>query len=152
MIRPATIDDLPALMRLAIEMHRESRFRDWSFDEGKVGTLFLRLIQDADSFVWVAADSAGRAFGAMVGCVFEHWFSTERCAQDFGLFVMPDRRGGLAAFRLVRRYIAWAAERGAREVDLGVNTGVTPEATGRLLECAGLRRVATLYSKVLACA
>jgi GNAT superfamily N-acetyltransferase len=144
-IRKATVDDLPCFMRLAAEMHRESRFRDWSFDEGKVGTLFLKMVQDPDSFVWVACED-DVVIGGLVGMVYEQWFSTERVAQDLGLFLHPAHRGGLNALRLVKAFKAWATEQGARDCELGVNTGVEPQRTGAFLQCLGFREVAQLYS------
>lgn len=146
MIRPAVVDDLPRLMYLAGEMHRESRFRDYPFDEGKVGTLILRLIKNVDGhgFAWVAVAS-DQVVGGLLATLYQSWFSTQLVASDFGLFLHPKHRGGVLAMRLVKQYKAWAKDQGA-DCELGCNTGVNPEAYDRFVQCMGFRPVAKLYS------
>ena len=133
-----------ALLALAAEMHAESRFSRFAFVPEKVRAMLATLIVADDGFLWVFDD--GDVIGALAATVFEHWFSSDRVAQDVGLFVRPDRRGGAAAAALIDRYIVWAHERGAVDVELGVNTGVRPERTGKLLERLGARLVGWLYS------
>lgn len=146
MIRPAVVDDLPRLMFLAVEMHRESRFRDYAFDEGKVGTLILHLISNPDGrgFAWVA-EANGQVVGGLLATIYESWFSRQLVASDFGLFLHPKYRGGVAAMRLVKQYKAWAASHGA-DCELGCNTGVNPEMYDRFVQCMGFRPVARLYT------
>lgn len=146
MIRPAVVDDLPRLMFLAVEMHRESRFRTYPFDEGKVGTMYLRLIENAsgDCFAWVAEAGNG-VVGGLMAQIYEPHFSTQRVAGDYGLFLHPKHRGGVAAMRLVKQYKRWAEEQGAIP-ELGNNTGVNPEMYDRFVRAMGFRPVATLYA------
>ena len=146
MIRPAVVDDLPRLMYLAVEMHRESRFRDYEFDEGKVGTLILRLISnpDGNAFAWVG-EANSQVVGGLLATLYESWFSTQLVASDYGLFLHPKHRGGVLAMRLVKEYKAWAARHGA-DCELGCNTGVDPDRYDRFVQCMGFRPVAKLYS------
>jgi GNAT superfamily N-acetyltransferase len=146
MIRPAVVDDLPRLMVLAMEMHRESRFADYPFDEGKVGTLILRLITNPEGtgFAWVAV-VGDQVVGGLLATLYESWFSTQLVASDYGLFLHPKHRGGMLAMRLVKQYKAWAKEAGA-DCELGCNTGVNPDAYDRFVQCMGFRPVARLYT------
>lgn len=145
MIRPATLDDLPALMRLAGDMHQESRYAHRRLNEGKLAKLFVRMVSDEDGFIWVAIGDDGVTIGALAAMAFDHWCHDVRVAMDFGLFMHPNHRGGLAAARLVKRCKEWAADLGV-ELEMGVTTGVQPEKTGRFLQCMGFRPVGTLYT------
>lgn len=145
MIRPATLDDLPAILELGGRMHLESRFKALPFDLGKVAGIFERLISGAG--IVMLAEVDGRIVGGIAGIVLEHWFSTTKVAQDFGLFIEPEHRGGMLAVRLLRKYEAWAFEQGAHAVEMGINTGVHVEQTAKLLELMGMRQVAVLHAK-----
>lgn len=145
MIRAATMDDLPALMRLAGDMHLESRYAHRPLNEGKLAKLFVRLVTDQDGFLWVAVGDDGVTIGALAAMAFEHWCHDVRVAMDFGLFLHPNHRGGLAAARLVKQCMAWATDMGV-ELDMGVTTGVEPEKTGRFLQCLGFKPAGTLYT------
>lgn len=152
MIRQAVIDDLPDIVRLAVQMHNESRFMKFLFHEEKVRAFLSTLIDAPDGFLWVADDGDGEVIGAMAATVFELWFSSDRIAQDVGLFVRPSRRGTSAAAALVDRYLVWARERGAVDAEIGVSTGVHPDRTGAFLQRLGGREVGRLYSWESICA
>lgn len=147
MIRPAIADDLPRMMFLAVTMHQESpRYRDIPFDEGKVGSLLLKLMQSEDGFLWVAEELGRGVVGALAATAYELWFSTARVAGDFGLFMHPDFRGGLAAARLVRRYREWGKEQGLVGTDLGHTTGIEPDRYDRFIRCLGFEETGRLYT------
>lgn len=147
MIRPAVIDDLPALLRLAELMHSESRFAGrYPFDHYKARELLDTAIWHPAWVVWVA-EKDGELVGGLVGTISEQWFSRELVVQDLAVFVKPDARGGFIAARMVRLFHEWAVDRGAVDCEIGVNTGVHPERTGELLKAAGFEQVGQLYSK-----
>lgn len=145
MIRPATIDDLPAILELGGRMHRESRFRALSFDLQKVGDIFGQLIGGAG--IVLVAEVEGRIVGGIAAAVVEYWFSRAKVAQDFALFIEPEHRGGMLAARLLHKYEDWAREQGAHAVEMGVNTGVHVDQTGKMLERLGYPQVAVLHAK-----
>ncbi len=150
MIRRALAADLERLVALAELMHAESRFRIFRFAAPKVRNVLQGLIDSPDAgLVLVAVDETSTIVGAIALLCAEQWFSDERVVQDFGLFVDPKHRGGLAAVRLVAEGERWARERGARTYELGINTGVQVERTARLFERRGLARTALLYVKEL---
>ena len=146
MIRPATLDDLPALLALAGVMHAEApAYRDWQFDADKVAALLRGLIAGGGCLLVSVMDD--EIAGGIAGLCTEHWFSREKVATDLALFVAPQRRHGTTAMRLVLGFMAWAELVGARRVNLGITTGVHPGATGALYELCGLRDTGRLYSK-----
>lgn len=145
MIRKATPEDIPAILELGHLMHLESRFKALPYSRKKVAHIFAQLIEGKGFAMVVEKD--GELIGAMGAIVMELWFSTAKAAQDFGLFIHPDHRGGLHAVRLLKAYEAWAKEGGAYAAEMGINTGVMLEQTGRLFELRGYTLAATLYTK-----
>ena len=62
--------------------------------------------------------------GGMVGAASEHWACDALVAFDIALFVLPDRRGGIAAARLLKAFAAWCKEQGAVIATAGISTQV----------------------------
>lgn len=147
-IRPAAPADIPAIVALGERMHAEApNFQGWAFDREKVAALVAGLINGGGCAL--VAELDGELCGGVLGMCTEHWFSRERVASDLALFVAPGRRGGSLAVRLVMGFKAWALAMGAREVHMGVSTGVHPEATARLFEACGLRHTGLTFSETL---
>lgn len=147
MIRAATTFDIPRLLDLARAMHAESRFADrYPLAEDKLATMLEGAIL---SRVWCAlvVERDGEVIGGFVGYVSEQWFSRAKVAQDVALFIEPSRRGGMEAVRLIQSFAAWGRDQGAIDIEIGVNTGVQMERTGRLLAAAGFNLVGQLYTK-----
>ena len=138
MIRNATRDDLPALVELGRAMAAESpRYRRLTYSARKVGTLLGNMIDSPDGFVMLA-EQGGKIFGVMAAFVSEHWMSEDRMSSDFGLFILPEHRGGTAAMRMARAYIEWARSRGAIDISLGISTNVNSDQTARFYRALGL--------------
>ncbi len=150
MIRQATPADISQLINLGARMHAESRFSVLGYDRRKVAALFAHLLA-TDQFIEVI-ELDGEIVGGFAGFVTEHWASQDLVSYDCGLFIAPDSRGGFDAARLIKRFRVWAIARGARMVTLGVNTGVHPERTARLMEAVGFERIGYLYEGGKPCA
>ncbi|CNG65667.1 GNAT family N-acetyltransferase [Yersinia intermedia] len=145
MIRPATIDDIPALVALGARMHRESRYVTFSFDEDKCTTLATNLI-NAEFGVVLAVEEGDQLIGWVAGGIGEQYFSHERMAFEYGVFIDTAHRGGTAGYRLVKAFIDWAKSHGAAVINMGITTGVHEERTGELYQRLGLARTGSLYS------
>lgn len=143
MIRPATENDFDALIRLGRMMHAESWYHYLPFNEEKLRGLFAYLMEHG--FIRVHESSEGEIDGGFVGLLTEPWFGNGRIASDLALFILPARRGGTIAFKLLRAFVAWAGERQVDEVTLGISTGVRVEETERLYEHLGFTRVGGLF-------
>lgn len=146
MIRQATPGDISQLINLGARMHAESRFSVLGYDRRKVADLFAHLLA-TNQFVEVI-ERDDEIIGGFAGFVTEHWASKDLVSYDCGLFIAPDCRGGGDAARLIKRFRAWAIGCGAKMVTLGVNTGVHPERTARLMEAVGFEQIGTLYEGV----
>lgn len=145
-IRRATEADLPGLVALGRAMHAEApRMRLHAFDGEKVGKVLSFALSSGVIFVYEGPD--GVIEGGFAGILTERWFSPDREFRDLAMFVRQDKRGGLAAWRLLRAVIAWCQEQGLQpsDVQFGISTGVHLEQTGRLYEALGFRRVGHIY-------
>jgi len=146
MIRPATEADIPRLIELGQAMHEESpEYRGISYDPEKVGSTLKALINGAG--VIFAYERSGEIHGALAGWIEEFWFSREKQAGDFALFVDPEYRNGLIAVKLALAFHSWAHLLGARRVQMGITTGVHADATGRLYRSLGMQDSGLLFQK-----
>jgi len=142
MIRPATHSDVPRLVELATLLHATSDYSRMSFCPDKTGAFMHELINGAG--VIFVADLAGVVVGGMAGAVTDQWFSNDLIAYDYSLFIEPSRRSGITAIRLIQAFKAWAAIKGAKQIYMGIGTGVSVEGTTRLYESQGLRKIGPL--------
>lgn len=140
MIRPATSQDIPALLVLGERMHAESpRFCHLTFSRARTEQTLLNLIGNPNAFLWVA-ESEEQVYGGLAAIAVPHWASEDLIATDLALFIDPARRGSLSAVRLVNCYRCWASELGAKIIQMGVTTQVNTEETAQLLERLGMTR------------
>jgi len=140
-IRAATRSDLNAILDLGKRMHAESpRFSQLSFDDEKVRALFAVALSDPRYLVLVSEQEDGAIAGGFVGFMAPHWFSSDEVASDLAVFVRPDRRGGILAARMVKAFIYWAQDRGAKQITFGISTGVHIEQTAALYRSLGLKQ------------
>lgn len=146
MIRLATITDLPALLALGRQMHSEGEFRHIALAEDKVRRTFERLMSEVrgDGFIAVNEGPDG-IDGGIAGHLTPFWFSHELVATDLAFFVRQNRRGSIAAVRLVQAFVAWGKEKGASEVCIAQSSGVRLEETQRLLTGMGFTYVGGVY-------
>lgn len=144
MVRPATFDDIPAMVRLGRQMHGESRFRPISFSDAKLAATLAGLL--TNRMCVLVAERAGDIVGVFLGVVTEYYFSEEKLAIDLALFVEPTARGGFTGAALVRAFIGWAKGNRIQHVELGVSTGVMVDETAALFEKLGFKRQGMLFT------
>jgi L-amino acid N-acyltransferase YncA len=144
MVRDATLEDIPAMIRIGEIMHAESRYSFMTYDGEKVAFTLKTLI--GTGFVRVHEHN-GEIDGGMVGYMGEPWFSNERVASELALFIVPGKRGGMAAWYLLSEFVAWCDQQGAREITLAITTGVKVEETGKLYQRLGFEQVGGVFKR-----
>lgn len=142
-LRPATEADIPRLIELGAVMHAESRYSCMSYNPKKVGAMLHAVM--ARGFMMVA-ERDGEIIGGFAGVCEPHWFSDDKLATDMGLFIVPGRRGGMAAALLIEAFLSWAEAQGARLTDILINTGVRVDDTAALFDRLGGRNAGLIYS------
>lgn len=144
-LRPATHDDIDALVALAYAMHDESpRFRLYPFMADRMRETLATVLGMPLGFARVT-EVDGVIVGAFVGVAAPHFACDVLQAQDLGVFVERAHRGTAVSGHLIKAFLAWADSIGA-EANIGVNTGVMPERTERLLAAMGARQTGTNWT------
>lgn len=144
MIRVATEADIPRIVELGRHLHAESdEYACISYDPDKVAETMTGLISQSGVIFLYERD--GEIVGGLAGTVTEFWFSREKIACDYSLFIEPAHRHGLIAVRLVLAFHAWSKIMGARQIKMGVTTGIT--GADRLYQSLGMRHCGNLFSK-----
>lgn len=147
--REATLNDLESLLELAEAMHAESRYaKRYPFNVEIVAKMLRMAMAEPAWCLWVV-ERDDQVIAAFMGAVTSQWFSSAKVAQDLALFVRKEDRGSMIGPALIARFARWAKEQGAVDVEIGVNTGISTERTGRLLQARGFNPVGHLYSKEL---
>lgn len=135
MIREAQIAEIERLTPMCREMHIESRYAGCAFSEAKMDTLIYRLITSPAGIALVSPN------GLLLGAVSEYWFSNEKYAFEYVLYVRPEKRGSLEAVRLIKSYILKARSLGAKEIHIENTTCVETDRTERLFQLMGFSRI-----------
>lgn len=148
MIRVATLDDIERIVELGGCLHAESSYGELPFDSVKVSNLMAGLIGGGYGVVFVA-EKAGEIIGGIAGGVTEFWFCDELHGFDYSFFVHPEHRGGSAAFRLLLAFESWCKNMGAKQMDIGITTGIHVDKTTRFYEKMGFVKSGQLFRKAL---
>ncbi len=131
-IRRARVEDMYSILALGRAMHDESVFRHLPFEAEHVRTVVMNCITRDDHFGMIAEDDGELV--AMMGGYLTYFISCkQRLAQDLSLFVRSDRRGTVAAVKLIKAFLDWAKKNGAVETVCGV-TAPPPEQRERVFE------------------
>jgi GNAT superfamily N-acetyltransferase len=151
MIRPVTLDDLPAAVALGASMHHESYYAHLDYDPIKVMELGV-LIVDNPSIYWgVVAEVDGEIVGFGAGYVAPHFFGHDLTSGDLAIFLTPEHRNGMVGVRMIKDYVRWCEERGVKTPALGVSAGIKPERIGKLYERLGFTDKFTIYRRPPVC-
>lgn len=147
-IRPPRESDVEAIVAMGERMHRESAYGFLPYDSGKVARLVRAFVHEPEVYGGFVAEDAA-LLGMIGGYVSDYFFCDEKVVSDMIFFVERPYRGGSAAARLIRAFTDWAIERGAREMCLGISTGIHTEKTGRFYEHLGFSPAGALYKRRL---
>jgi len=137
-VRNATELDIPALLKMGILMHNESRYRKFDYNTDKVEQLIRHLIEEG---IVLVVESKTKIIGGFIGMIGQHYFGSDKMSADLALFVNPDSRGTKAAILLIKEYIRQAKEYGVVDIGIGNSTG----NVGGLYEKTGFTQVGGNY-------
>ncbi len=144
--KPVDQYDILAMETLARKMHAEGAFRGLDYDVRKVLTIGKQVLNNPDYF-GVLCEHDDEIIGLMVCYVTEFYFGTDVIAQDMILYIDKTRRGGIGGLRMIERYVEWAVEKGAKEIQLGQTVGIDAEAVAKLYAHAGFELIGQLYKR-----
>lgn len=153
-IRFATTDDIPACIVLGQRLQQLTRFARLAYEPERVEHQLRQLIEIGQQrrrshCLLLAEADDGELTGALVGCIESHLFCSQPVASLIVYAVLPERRMSGAALRLMRAFIAWSRQRGAVEVNAGINSSLNAERSERFLQKLGFARTGGNYALVL---
>jgi hypothetical protein len=108
-------NDFKWMTDVSREHHRESDWSEVEYDEEKVVGYINTAINDPNYFSIVALKDEKR-IGFMAGKLLEYSFSREKFARELDLYVVPEKRKGMAGIFMMRKFMDWAKMNGALEV------------------------------------
>jgi GNAT superfamily N-acetyltransferase len=147
MIRPAIHSDVPRLIELGTLLHATSNYSAMSYSPEKSAS-FLHDLINGQGVVFVA-EVASVVVGGMAGGITDQWFSDDLIAYDYSVFIEPTRRHGITAMRLIKTFEQWAIIKGAKQLHMGIGTGIHVEGTVKLYQACGLNHFGPLMMKEL---
>jgi GNAT superfamily N-acetyltransferase len=153
-IRFATLDDVPAFVELGRRFHAMTRFAEYDYNTERVAQQLRAVIEVGQSrhgthCFFVAESTQGEAVGGLIGCIERHFFSDMPIASIVHYDVLPERRMGGAGLRLLTAFRKWAENRGAIEINAGVNSGIDLDKMDRFLRKLGFEQTGGNYALVL---
>lgn len=139
--------DIEGIIRLAKEMHAESWYSSFDFDEVKMRNFVEDLCGDTEFLALVLEHEKDGIVGFLLAADMEHFFGRDRYACDIAIYMTPAHRGGIGAMRMIKAYEAWGRIRGVKEIHLGISTGVAVERTGKFYQKLGYHSPVMGYRK-----
>ena len=147
MIREMVAQDIPAMIALGAEMHRESRYSNLDFDPARLWALGDQIMANPESYLSAVCEKDGEIVGFVIAFAVPHFFGNDLTSGDLAIYVMPEHRGGTIGARLVKLYSRWCEAKGVKEPLLGVSAGITPDRIGQLYERLGYTEKYVIYKK-----
>src|SRR5438093_5866063 len=110
-VRFAIKEDIPGLVELGREAHVESRYAWLSYSPERVWEQIDKAIQRNDHCCLVAHDAKQEPYGFLHGYTEEYFFARARAARLEFLYILPKRRGGLDAMKMLAGFRQWAIKK-----------------------------------------
>lgn len=146
-IRPATPEDTAPILELGRVLHAESVFRDYPLDAARVEAAIAQVLSHpGQACLLLAINHLGAIVGMLAVRMGNLFYFDKLVAQEQMFYVHPEWRGSSAAVKLLIACRQWAINRGASEVMVSVNSGVSLEALPRLMERLHFRQVGVSFS------
>lgn len=144
-----TVEDVDRMVELGAQMHSESGYRTRPYIPAKLRSYGLQFLHNPSAGVLILAEDSYRVCGMMAGWALRSFFNDDICARDMILYMLPEKRGGTTALRMVRQFEDWAKWVGAREISIGITANIDDDKATRFYNAMGYRtRGLSLYKEV----
>lgn len=150
MIRQASFLDIPAIINLGSRYVEEEvkvvAHHTAMWDANESANHLCQALTRDDLFLHVAT-SDGEVVGFLWACTHSlaPW-NPAMVASDFLFYVVPEKRGTMLGYRLVKAYRDWAQSMSCVETRLSIASGINEERVGRMFERLGFERFGTVYN------
>lgn len=143
--RLATLQDIPVLVKLCEEAHKESPHR-LRFDKEQVEASIFQVIQTGVIICYIVN---GQVVGMIGGITTLTTMSLEKIGAELLWFIHPDYRKSREPLKLITAFEYWCWSKGCAAVTLSNMVNDSYERVGKVYERKGYRLVEQSYMKSL---
>lgn len=118
MIRRATIDDLPSILRMSEDFHQASPYRNIPFNKEFLAQNVQAILINPLFSLFVAEDHNGNLVGMLAGVITQKLFSPEPAAGELVWWVDPEYRSNGIGPELHQSFQAWAISKGCSSISM----------------------------------
>lgn len=142
MIREASLMDVEALILLGHEMHFESRFRSFDYNDHKLRKLIPALIKSNDCLVLVGGEPIQ---GFFIATCSRMWFGNDLESGDLAFYVKRESRGGSLGIKLLSAYVEWAKKMGVVDIKMEPGTDIKQGPMNEFFKHRGFIQVGSKF-------
>jgi len=135
------------ILELGRKAHQESRYAKYPFDGSKC-LMILNSCLTLDETFCIVLEHEDQIVGFAAGYLVEHFFTSQRFANDMLVYVAPEYRSKSGGSILIKAFEDHVRENfGDIPIVMGITTGVEPERSASLYEFMGFKQCGTLFTK-----
>ena len=135
-----TSKDVPELTEVLKNFYKESCQSFAEFDDAKMQKWLTDVVNNKDFGVFLAKED-NEIFGVLIGMLHRFPFTDTLVAGDYYWYVLPEKRGGMAAIRLMKWFEAWAKHMGAVRLMTAATSGIKTDRAQQLMQRLGFEPV-----------
>lgn len=121
MIRQAALADLDTLTAFIPGIMAETSYCGLAFDLNRARAFIEEMITENRYVAVIEKD--GEIIGGMVGDLYQPWYSTDFIGIEHSIYVLPAHRNGRYSLQLIKCFIDWCRENGAKQIRPGIASG-----------------------------
>lgn len=141
-------EDALEILALAEAMHHEApSFQNKPFDKHRMWAILDSTLHNPHNVCMIYAKIDGKIVGGILGKISEQFFSGERVASDYGMFILPEYRGSLTFVKMFKAFEDWAVENKAKTIIVGHTTGIETEKAKSLFPRLGYSLMGYIFNK-----
>ena len=146
MICDLTVEDLDLVFNYGNDFFKESYYAGKTeLNVEKAKELAKALIEHKNGIALIDRNTGAYFFGRLE----EHFFSDFVCAYDYVTYVPIEHRGKGSGYRLLKKFIQVAEEKGANEIIVGDIADIDTETLHKIHKKLGLKYRSKVYSKIV---
>lgn len=148
-IRFANISDLPELVSLGRQIHKESRLSKLPFAGEKLAEQLKSILDPPNGAycILISEQPNDGITGVIMGYVTEYMFSNDLAAMNYVYYVKPGYRGSSLAIRLLTAFRKWAQNRGTALLFISQNSGSRIKSFHKFMGHVGLQYFSGSFSR-----
>lgn len=148
-LRFATLEDIPAIMKIAEELYKTSPYRVFKLNPDKARAMLEKaIVEGPKKFLVLLSYHADKVVGVLVAYAYTPIFSSTQTCNEILWYLTPEYRTGKRGLAMMKAYEYWARKAGCEVIQYGI-LSTSPEGMKKLYERNGLVEVERFYNKAL---